>query len=160
MARCRAEKGDALPSRNGFTLVEALIVVVLIGLLSLIGFPKISAALARNELRSARTAMINMVATARAAAVQGNRLTWIKYEGNRAYVLARPRLSAGAGTADTLGLVRDLAAQYKVTVPGTDSIQFDPRGFGGGFGAVHTIVVSRGSYSSNIVVDGLGRVLK
>ena len=147
--------------RDGFTLVEALIVVVLLGLIVLIGFPKMSSAMVQSDLRGARTTMVNLLATARAAAVQSNRLTWIKFEGNTAHVLARPRLTIGAGDADTVGAVRDLADQYGVAVvAGVDSIRFDPRGFGVGSGATDTIIVSRGGHSPMITIDGLGRVRK
>jgi prepilin-type N-terminal cleavage/methylation domain-containing protein len=149
-------------SRNGFTLVETLIVVVILGLIVLIGFPKMSSALVQNDLRGARTTMVNMLATARAASVQSNRLTWIKFEGNTAHVLARPRLTiGGTGDADTVGAVRDLSDQYGVAVAyGVDSIRFDPRGFGMGSGATDTIILSRGGHSSMITIDGLGRVRK
>jgi prepilin-type N-terminal cleavage/methylation domain-containing protein len=147
-------------SRNGFTLVETLIVVVLLGLIVLIGFPKMSSAMARSDLRGARTTMINMVATARAASVQSNRLTWVKFEGSTAHVLARPRQDGAVG-ADTVGVVRDLSDQYGVTVAaGVDSIQFDPRGFGAGFGDTTAIVLTRAGHSSTITIDGLGRVRK
>jgi Tfp pilus assembly protein FimT len=150
-------------SRYGFTLVETLVIVVILGLIVLIGFPKVSAAMARSDLQSARTTMINLVATARAAAVQSNRLTWIKFEDSNAYVLARPRLAVGAGDADTVGTVHDLADQYKVAVStgeDPDSIQFDPRGFGTDFGGSTSIILSRGYHYSAITIDGLGRVIK
>ncbi|HUQ15657.1 MAG TPA: GspH/FimT family pseudopilin [Gemmatimonadales bacterium] len=148
--------------RDGFTLVETLIVVVLLGLIVLIGFPKMSSAMVRSDLRGARTTMVNMVATARAASVQSNRLTWIKFEGNTAHVLARPRLIAVAGSnADTVGVVQDLSEHYKVAVvPSVDSIQFDPRGFGAWTGGDVSIALSRGDHSSTITIDGLGRVTK
>jgi prepilin-type N-terminal cleavage/methylation domain-containing protein len=161
--RAIPRRGESIVRRrDGFTLVETLIVVVLLGLIVLIGFPKISTAMAQSELRSARTTMINMVARARAASVQSNRVTWIKINGNSMYVGATPRLvPAGVSTADTVGVV-DLAEQYHVavTTEGTDSIQFDPRGFGAGFGTGASIVVSRGDHSSTITIDGLGRVGK
>jgi prepilin-type N-terminal cleavage/methylation domain-containing protein len=148
--------------RDGFTLVETLIVIVILGLIVLIGFPKLSSAMVQSDLRSARTTIVNMVATARAVSVQSNRLTWIKFEGNTAHVLARPRLTvAGTGDADTVGAVRDLSDQYGVAVAyGVDSIRFDPRGFGMGSGATDTIILSRGGHSSMITIDGLGRVRK
>jgi prepilin-type N-terminal cleavage/methylation domain-containing protein len=151
---------NTVPRRDGFTLVETLIVVVLLGRRVLIGFPKMSAALGRSDLRGARTTMINMVAAARAASVQGNRLTWIKFQGNTAHVLARPRLAVGPGDADTVGAVRNMSTQYGVTVVATDSIQFDPRGFGTAFGGTKTIVLSKGGHSSTITIDGVGRVRK
>ena len=151
-------------SRSGFTLVETLVVVVLLGLIVLIGFPKISSAMVQNDLRGARTTMVNLVAAARAASVQSNRLIWLKIEGGQAYVIARPRLTVGGGAliapSDTIGAVRDFAALYSVTVPGLDSIQFDPRGFGADLGGTTSIVLSRGGHSSTIQVDGLGRVIK
>lgn len=140
-------------SRYGFTLVEAVIVMVLLALLVLIGFPKMSSAMVRSELRSARTTMINLVATARAAAVQRNQLTSINIAGNTAHVQAG---------ADIVGTVHDLSAEYgvTVTVSGGTTIEFDPRGFGAGFGTADTIRLSRGGYTSTITIDGLGRVLK
>ena len=90
--------------------------MVIVGLLAVIGYPKVGGADGQDDLRSARTTVINLVATARAASVQTNRRTWIKFEGNKAYVLARPRPKARAGTADTVGTVQDLpSAQYGVS---------------------------------------------
>jgi prepilin-type N-terminal cleavage/methylation domain-containing protein len=154
--------GSVVRARSGFTLVEALVVVVLLGLIAIIGFPRISAALVKSDLRGARTTMINLVATARAASVQSNRVTWIKRAGNNAYVGATPRVVPLAGsTADTIGSIRNLGTTYGVTMSGADSIQFDPRGFGSWTGPTTvTIGLSRGSYSETITIDGLGRVTK
>jgi prepilin-type N-terminal cleavage/methylation domain-containing protein len=146
--------------RSGFTLIEALVVVVVLGLMSMIAFPKISAAMVKADLRSARTTMINLVATARAASVQSNRVTWIKREGNSAYVAATPRVDGAAG-ADTVGLVHNLGTNYGVTMSGADSIQFDPRGFGAWAGGASVqIALSRSGHSETITIDGLGRVTK
>ena len=148
-------------SREGFTLVETLIVVVLLGLIVLIGLPRMSAAMVQNDLRGARVSLVNLVAAARAASVQGNRLTWIVFEGNTAHVVARPRTDGVAG-ADTVGAVQDLDEQYGVALAitgGVDSIRFDPRGFGAGFAAAaDTIVLSRSGYTAKVTIDGLGRV--
>lgn len=155
------KKEDGVRSRSGFTLIEALIVVVVLGLIMVIGYPKVGAAMAKTDLRSARTTVINLMATARAASVQTNRRTWIKFEGNKAYVLARPRQMAGAGTADTVGTVQDLSAQYGVTLAtGADSIQFDPRGFGANLGDTSSVTLSRNSHTETVTLDGLGRVIK
>ena len=160
-----AQRESIVRSREGFTLVETLIVVVLLGLIVLIGFPKMSSAMVQNDLRGARVAMVNLVAAARAASVQGNRLTWIKFEGNKALVLARPRAIAAGGAAlspaDTVGVVQDLAKQYGVAVTytaGADSIRFDPRGFGSWTGGDVLVGLSRSGHSSTITIDGLGRV--
>jgi prepilin-type N-terminal cleavage/methylation domain-containing protein len=140
-------------SRSGFTLVETLIVVVILGLVAIIGFPKISAALVQNDVRSARTTVINLVATARAASVQTNQSIWIKFEGGKAYVVT-------AGSADTIGPVQNLTTQYGVTMSGADSIQFDPRGFGASLSGGVSVVLSRYSHADTVTLDGLGRVIK
>jgi Tfp pilus assembly protein FimT len=157
--RSRKRKG-VMRSRSGFTLVEALVVVVLLVLITLIGFRRICAAMVRSDLRSARTTVVNLVATARAASIQTGRRTWVKFDGNNAFVLARPRRAAGAGNADTLGTVQNLSAQYKVTVVGVDSIAFDPRGFGSSFGDTTSVTLSRNSHAETVTLDGLGRIVK
>ncbi len=156
------KEGSAVRARSGFTLIEALVCVVILGLITLIGFPRISAAMVRSDLRSARTTVVNLVATARAASIQTGRRTWVKFDGDNAFVLARPRQVAplGAGNADTLGAVQNLSAQYKVTVAGVDSIAFDPRGFGASFGDTTSVTLSRNSHSETVMLDGLGRVVK
>ena len=150
------KEGSAMRARSGFTLIEALVCVVVLGLICLIGFPKISAAMVRSDLRSARTTVVNLVATARAASIQTGQRTWVKFDGNNALVLIRD----AAGATDTIGAVQNLSAQYAVTVVGVDSIAFDPRGFGASFGDTTSVTLSRNSHSETVTLDGLGRVIK
>ena len=134
--------------------------LVVLGLTTMIAFPKISAAMVKSDLRGARTTMINLVAMARAASVQSNRVTWIKREGNTIYVGATPRVDGTPG-ADTVGPVHSLDVTYGVTMSGKDSIRFDPRGFGSWTGGGSTsITLSRSGHSETISIDGLGRVTK
>jgi prepilin-type N-terminal cleavage/methylation domain-containing protein len=148
-------------TRNGFTLVETLLVVVILGAVVLLGFPRMSAGMTTANVRGARTTLINLLAKARTAATQSNRIALLKIEGNNAFVLARPRLLPGAGDADTLGAVERLGDNYGVSITATiDSVRFDPRGLGTGFGTGTTLVVSRNGTTDTITIDGLGRVTK
>ena len=148
--------------RGGFTLIEMLVALVVVSLVLLIGLPKFTIAMTSQNLRGSRTTVVNMLAKARAASTETNRLTWLKVSGNKAWILARPRTSAGAGNADTLGVVEDLNKRYGTTVAmSRDSIGFDPRGIASelGGGAV-TLTVTKSSHSEVVTIDALGRVVK
>ena len=146
---------------NGFTLIELMIVVTILGTLALIGLPRMRDGMTRSNVRGARTTLINLLSKARTAATQTNRITLLKIQGNNAFVLARPRLAAGAGDADTLGPVQPLGDIYGVTVTAAiDSVRFDPRGLGTGFGTGTTFLVSLNGKTETVTVDGLGRVRK
>ncbi len=147
--------------RAGFTLIEIATALVIISLLVLIGLPKFNSAMAKQNVRGGRTMVVNMLAKARAASTQSNRRTWLKLSGNRAWIIARPRTSAGVGTVDTLGLVESLNTRYgtTVTTTGADSIGFDPRGYSWG-GLTDTIKIAKSGYIDRVVVDGMGRVSK
>jgi prepilin-type N-terminal cleavage/methylation domain-containing protein len=147
---------------NGFTLIETMLVVTILGAMMLIGFPRMRDGMTRSNVRGARTTLINLLAKARTAATQTNRVTLLKIQGNNAFVLARPRLVAdGISNADTLGAVEQLGAIYGVTVTALiDSVRFDPRGLGTGFGGGTDFLVSKNGKTETIRVDGLGRVTK
>ncbi len=146
--------------KNGFTLVEMMIVVVLIGAILLIGWPKVASGLAKTNLRSSRTTVANMFAKARAFAMQSNRRTWINFNGNNVVITASPRTLAGTGTVDSIGGVEKLSEAYGVTLTApVASVAFDPRGFGT-LGAMQNFVVTRNSKRDSVMVDGLGRVIK
>lgn len=154
-----------MKSRQGFTLIETLITVVVFGLIVLIGYPKLSATMSKSHLRSARAAMINLVSKARIASSQLGRRTWIKFEGNKAYVMARPRKTIlGSGTADTIGPIMDFNQAYGATVThtdGVDSIQFSPTGVGSGFGnSPVDIWLARNGFRDSLRIDFLGRITK
>jgi prepilin-type N-terminal cleavage/methylation domain-containing protein len=148
--------------RGGFTLIEMLVALVVVSLVLLIGLPKFSSAMTSQNLRGSRTTVVNMLVKARAASTESNRLTWLKVSGNKAWILARPRISAGAGNADTLGVVEDLNKRYGTTVAmSRDSIGFDPRGIASELGgAPVTLTVSKSSHSEVVTIDALGRVVK
>jgi prepilin-type N-terminal cleavage/methylation domain-containing protein len=152
--------------RNGFSLIEMLIVVVILGIMTAVVYPRVSQVLAKNDLRSARTTLANKFATARAVAMQRSRSASVNFNGNNVAVTAGPRTVPVAGsTVDTIGGVQNLNTLYGVTVTApVASVNYDPRGFAGGpsglGGALVTFVVSRSGKRDSVSLDYLGRVTK
>jgi prepilin-type N-terminal cleavage/methylation domain-containing protein len=150
----------SLPSK-GFTVIEMLLVITILGIVALIGLPRMSAGRSSASVRGARTTLVNMLARTRIAAMETSRITLLKIDGNNAVILMRPRLLPGAGNADTLGAVAPLGDSYGVSVTATiDSVRFDPRGLATGFGTGTTFLLARNGFTETVRVDGLGRVTK
>ena len=152
--------------RTGFTLVELLMVVLIVSIMTLMAFPRANSAINKSNLRSARTRLANMLATARAAAtLDGRTNSWLRFNGNMAVVTASPRrqLPIGANTEDTLGVVFNVNTTYgaALTTGGVTAVQYDPRGMATGFASGGWYLkVSKGSYRDSLKVDQLGRVTK
>ena len=145
--------------RNGFTLIELLIVVVIMGVISLIAFPRIQSTFQASALRGARTRLVTVYGAARAAAVQTNRPVRVHFSGNAVWVTATPRLTVGgSGTADTIGAVQSMYDVFGVTLTSSvDSLMLDPRGLGlNGT----TLVMANAHGADTVTITGFGRVVR
>jgi type II secretion system protein H len=150
--------GCAMNRRAGFTLIEMLIVVVVIGLMTLIALPRLNDAFAQSNLTSARAKVVSLFSTARANAAGTSRTTVLRLSGNRMYVVSWPRLKAGAGTIDTVTPVGNITTEYGVTATvSSDSILVDQSGLGRNGS---TIVLTKSGRADTIVINQYGRVLK
>jgi Tfp pilus assembly protein FimT len=146
---------------RGFTFLEALIVMVFIGLLTLIAVPLLSRSLTSANVHNARTLSIGMYARARASSLETGRVANLDFTGNVALITATPRLvAAGGSTLDTLGQAQDLNALYGVTVSGnpSTSLTIDPRGLASS--TATTIYFTRDGKTDSMAVSGYGRVVK
>src|SRR5436189_6386138 len=100
--------------RSGFTTIEMIIVVVIIGVIAAIGFPKIRGTLDKTNVRSARVYLSTQLVTARATAVQRGCYAVVHFTSGASgaiWVTACPRRMPGAGTVDTIGGVGSLAGR-------------------------------------------------
>jgi Tfp pilus assembly protein FimT len=143
---------------SGFTVVELLWVIVIMGLMGAMGIPRIRGALQKQNVKSARVAGVAYIVKARAAAVQrGCRAT--VHVRSTGLIWVTVCKTSGPGI-DTLGSVDDLKARYGVTVSATrDSIQFDPRGLSLG-NQSGTVFVSNAVAADSIVINAVGRVVQ
>jgi type II secretion system protein H len=145
---------------NGFTLIEMLIVVVIIGLLGLIALPKLNTAFAQSNVLSAKARIMALYSTARATAVSANQTAVLRINGNQVYVYASPRRKApiGANTIDTIVRPSNLSTTYGVTLSGgVDSVRIASSGLGMDSA---TIVLTKYSALDTLYISRYGRVLK
>jgi len=150
--------------RSGFSTIEMIIVVILIGIVASLGFPRIRTAVQKTNVRSTRVFLAGATATARAAAIQRGCRGVVHFTSGAAgtvWVTACPRMAAGAGTVDTLGAVEQLASRYSVTLTATrDSVQFNPRGLNMDY--LMTVVRVQGASvvaSDSTVINQIGKVV-
>ncbi len=147
--------------RSGFTTIEMVIVVVLIGLIALIGFPKIRQTLDKTNLRSARDAVGTLAGTARAAAIQRGCRSAVHFTATPSTVWVT---TACPTKVDTVSGVQDLEARFKVTLSASrDSVQYDPRGLSmDGFNS-NTVVRLTGNVATNkdsVMINPIGKVVR
>ncbi|HUR93864.1 MAG TPA: prepilin-type N-terminal cleavage/methylation domain-containing protein [Gemmatimonadales bacterium] len=151
--------------RAGFTLIETLMALAIVSVLSLIAYPRVSSSMTKSNLRGARTQVANMLAAARVTATQGNRSTWVIFNGNVARIEAFPRRTVGgSGTRDTVGTLVNLSTVYGATASlsgGNTQVAYDPRGLATGIlNSPLKISLTKNGYTDSVVVDMLGRVRK
>lgn len=148
-------------NRAGFTAIEMAIVVTLIGIIALIGFPKIRRSLDKANVRSARAAVGTMAATARAASIQRGCPAVIHFAASNATVWVTTNCVA---KVDTVSGVQQLGPRFNVTMVATrDSLRFDPRGLSlDNMGTTNTVIRFTGTVGSNLdstVINPLGKVV-
>ena len=147
--------------RSGFSTIELAIVLAIIGIIVLIGFPKIRRTLDKTNVRSARTAVATLVATARAAAIQRGCVGVIHFASTNATVWVT---TSCAAKVDTVAGVEKLATRFNVALVATrDSLRFDPRGLSmDNLGSSNTIIRLTGSVASSVdsvIVSPMGKVV-
>jgi len=144
----------------GFSLVEMLIVVVLIGLMSLFGFPRVVRVFNQSQVRGARQAVLNKYNAARIQARQSSRHTFLVRSGNVLWIEREPRMVGLAGsTRDTVGEFLNLEGSWLVAVRGFTEVEIDPRGLTVG-GGPWQLVIARQEASDSILITGFGRVTR
>jgi len=148
-------------NRSGFTVIVMAIVVTLIGIIALIGFPKIRQSLDKANVRSARVAVGTMAATARAAAIQRGCPAVIHFSASNATVWVTTNCVT---KVDTVSGVQQLGPRFNVMLVATqDSLRFDPRGLSMDNLSGNTVIRFTGNSASNMdstVISPIGKVIR
>ena len=144
---------------SGFTLVELLIVVVIMGLMGMFAYPRMRGTTTSLSVRNARQQVQTMLVVARAASVQnGSEARFIR-NGNVARVVVDSN-----GTFVTL-ISRNLYTEQGVTfttggASPRDTIRFDSRGMGIGLAGAATFKFTNTTAKDSICVSKYGKVAR
>ena len=135
--------------RRGYSLLEQLVVLVVMGILLTLAGPRTASALDRAAVRDARMQLVSALGAARGSALARAERVSVAMDASAGIL----RVLSGA---DTL-LVRSLRTELGVTFASTrDTVTYGASGRG--YGATNsTIVLSRGAAAETVFVARLGR---
>ena len=134
-------------------------VVGMIGMLSLFGFPKVMRIFDQSQVRGARLAVLNKFNSARIHARQSSRHVHLIRANNTLWIEREPRVTALAGsTRDTIGGFLNLR-NWRVTSTGLDTVDIDPRGLTQGAGP-WMLRFERGVARDSVIISGFGTVTR
>ena len=138
--------------RTGFTLVEILIVIAIMGIVLGLSLPKMGNMNDRNQMRSAKDGIASRMSTVRATAISTGRTSTLYLAGDS----IRYTLGTGAGEA-AKGTTLDLYKQFGVKVISSGiTIAFDGRGMTSG--AAQKVKFTRGSLTDSICISPIGLI--
>ena len=147
---------------TGFSLVEMLIVVSMIGLMGLFSWPKVARIFDQRQVGSARLAVLNKFNQARINARQSSRTAFLIRSGDVLWIERRPRVVPlpDGSTRDTVGGYLNLERTYGVTATvSSDTVQVDARGLTSPTRPWRIVLVRDGARDS-ILISGFGRVTR
>lgn len=143
--------------RAGFTLVELLVVLILIGIATSLAAPRLDAMLSVDRVRGATSQLAADVAQARMTAIHRAQPVRVVLSGGSTYTIDA---GTAGGTWQTLRTV-DLAGDYvgvSAAGVGGNAIEFDSRGIRTNSNPYWLRVTGRNSMADSIKVNILGSV--
>lgn len=149
-------------TKRGFTLLEMIIVLALIGLVGALVLPRLRDAFEKTNVRSARVAAGTLAAKARAAAVARGCRSALHFGtlDNGVVWVTVCKVDTTPGI-DTLGGLEHLASRFNVAMRASrDSVTYAPSGMS--FDNVSTIVrfASPTGTSDSMLINPVGKVVR
>lgn len=147
-------------NHSGFTILELLIALTVIGALMVIATPRLRVLMEKEAVRSARRVVTTELARARGAAASRGCPSIIHFTTGynaRVWITA---CQVDGPSVDTIGTVRELGQQYKVSVSSTlDSLTFVPNGIAYS-PSWNTLAFARSGQVDSLHVSPLGKAVR
>jgi len=142
---------------RGFTFIEILMVMIIIGVIAAFGIPRLRNSLEKQNVRSAKALLTTMVATARGVAVSRGCPATLNLTVDSAWVTAcgvsPPAASVQVGTKKLIG------DDFKVTLaPSVSTVVYDPRGIATASAAVLVRIVGT-TVTDSVMINQVGKVV-
>src|SRR5438876_9090610 len=140
--------------RKGFSTIELIVVIILIGVIASVGLPRRGDGLEKQPVRGAKALIATLAATARGAAIQRGCSATLNITVDSVWVTAcgvnPPAALVSVGTKKLVG------DEFNVTLNSTGgSVGYDPRGISTGFQAT-TVRVVGPHYSESVLIKVVG----
>ena len=146
-------QGGATGRSRGFSLLELLLVVVVIGILLAMVAPRIATALSRRSVVGATAGFESLFRRARATAIQSRLPATITFASGVASVSV-----VRAGSSVVIGQNLDFPDQYGVTATASAvTLQIEPTGLVLA-GTPFTLIATKGDAADTVRITGYGRV--
>lgn len=144
-----------MQQRRGFTLIEVLMVITIVGILLGVVVPRYGAISGGMSVHSAKQELGSMLAQGRATAIRTDQTVLVVRAGN---VIS---LVGVNGSGSTIISQQDLGSQFNVTVSASrDTVTYDSRGMVTGNSATLKFVVTNGSTRDSVCLMALGKVTR
>lgn len=153
-----------LRDRSGFTLFELLTVIVLMGIVLALSYPRMSSMATSASVRTARGAMITAVNVAKSSAVTSGKCAYLRLTSSSVTVFTTP---CEGGTQITVVSNRNFNADYGVVLTLTkgsgsalqaDSLGFDPRGIPLNTTQSSVFTITKNGNTKSVTVGPYGRI--
>lgn len=140
-------------ARRGFTLIEMLVVITIVGILLGVVVPRYGAIAGSMKVHSAKQEMSTLLTQARATAIHTDRTVQVVRSSN---VIS---LVSVNGANRTILSQQDLGSQFGVTLTTTkDTVTYDSRGLVAGNSVTLKFVVTNGSTRDSVCLMALGTI--
>lgn len=153
------------PQRRGFTMIELIMVLTLVGIVAAIGGPKLSAALQSRATASDTDQFVVTHSLARSTAIRYGRVAQLHVDtaGKRFWIDVDTSAN-GVGQRATIANVRDLSGDNVMMTSTRALLCFDARGIASTAGSCEPgdiqVIFSDGATADTVATTALGKVLR